>query len=44
MPIVRISQTMKTMHAGQILEVTTNNPAGSVDVCTWVTKMGHELI
>jgi tRNA 2-thiouridine synthesizing protein A len=44
MPIVRISQTMKTMHAGQTLEVTANDPAFSADVRAWVTKMGHELL
>ena len=44
MPIVRISQTMKTMHAGQTLEVTANDPAFSADVRAWVTKMAHELL
>jgi tRNA 2-thiouridine synthesizing protein A len=44
MPIVRISQTMKTMHAGQTLEVTANDPAFSADVHAWVAKMGHELL
>jgi tRNA 2-thiouridine synthesizing protein A len=44
MPIVRISQTMKTMHAGQTLEVTANDPAFSADVRAWVTKMGHALL
>jgi tRNA 2-thiouridine synthesizing protein A len=44
MPIVRISQTMKTMHAGQTLEVTANDPAFSADVRAWGTKTGHELL
>ena len=44
MPIVRISQTMKTMHTGQTLEVTATDPAFSADVRAWVTKMGHELL
>jgi TusA-related sulfurtransferase len=44
MPIVRISQTMKTMHAGQTLEVTANDPAFSADVRAWVAKMGHALL
>ena len=44
MPIVRISQTMKTMQAGQTLEVTATDPAFSADVHAWVTKMGHELL
>ena len=44
MPIVRVGQTMKTMHAGQTLEVTANDPAFSADVRAWVTKTGHELL
>jgi TusA-related sulfurtransferase len=44
MPIVRISQTMKTMHAGQILEVTANDRAFNADVRAWVSTMGHELL
>ena len=44
MPIVRISQTMKTMSPGQTLEVTADDPAFGADVKAWVKKMGHELI
>ena len=44
MPIVRISQTMKTMSPGQTLAVTADDPAFSADVKAWVKKMGHELI
>ena len=44
MPIVRISQTMKTMNAGQTLEVTADDPAFGADVRAWVHKMGHELL
>jgi len=40
MPMVRLSQTMKTMHAGQTLEVTAHDPAFSADVRAWVTKWG----
>ena len=43
-PIVRISQTMKTMHAGQLLEVTANDRAFNADVRAWVSTMGHELL
>jgi tRNA 2-thiouridine synthesizing protein A len=44
MPIVRISQTMRTMHAGQTLEVTADDPAFGADVRAWVKKLGHELV
>jgi tRNA 2-thiouridine synthesizing protein A len=44
MPIVRISQTMKSMPAGQTLEVTADDPAFGADVRAWVKKMGYALI
>jgi len=44
MPIVRISQTIKTMASGETLEVTADDPAFGADVNAWVTKMGHELL
>ena len=43
-PIVRISQAIKKMEAGQTLEVTADDPAFSADVAAWVSKMGHTLI
>ena len=43
-PIVRISQAIKKMEAGQTLEVTADDPAFSADVDAWVSKMGHELV
>ena len=44
MPIVRISQTMKVMPAGQTLEVTADDPASGADVKAWTKKMGYALI
>jgi tRNA 2-thiouridine synthesizing protein A len=44
MPIVRVSQKMKTMLDGQTLEVTATDPAFGADVRAWVNKMGHELL
>jgi len=44
MPIVRVSQTMKSMHAGQTLAVTADDPAFGADVKAWVKKMRYELI
>lgn len=43
-PIVRISQAIKKMEAGQTLEVEADDPAFSADVDAWVRKMGHELL
>jgi tRNA 2-thiouridine synthesizing protein A len=44
MPIVRISQMIKTMASGETLEVTADDPAFGADVNAWITKMGHELL
>jgi len=44
MPIVRISQTIKTMAWGETLEVTADDPAFGADVHAWIAKMGHELL
>ena len=44
MPIVRVSQTMKAMPAGQTLEVTADDPAFGADVKAWTKKMGYALI
>lgn len=44
MPIVRISQTIKTMASGETLEVTADDPAFGADVNAWAAKMGHQLL
>ena len=44
MPIVRISQTMKSMRTGQTLEVTADDPAFGADVKAWVKKLGYTLL
>jgi tRNA 2-thiouridine synthesizing protein A len=44
MPIVRVSQTMKAMPAGQTLEVTADDPAFGADVKAWIKKMGYALL
>jgi TusA-related sulfurtransferase len=44
MPIVRISQAMKSMLAGQTLEVTADDPAFGADVKAWTKKVGYALL
>ena len=44
MPIVKISQTMKQMSAGEMLEVEATDPAFKADLKAWVQQMGHELV
>jgi tRNA 2-thiouridine synthesizing protein A len=44
MPIVKISQVMKEMLAGETLEVEATDPAFEADIKAWVRQMGHELV
>ena len=44
LPIVRISQAMRQITAGELLRVTASDPAFGADVSAWVRKTGHELV
>ena len=43
MPIVKISQAIKTIETGNQLEVIATDPAFETDVHAWARKTGHEL-
>ena len=44
MPIVRISQTVKTMRPGERLRVLAGDPAFKVDLEAWTKRLGHRLV
>lgn len=44
MPIVRISQTMKSMACGERLLVEASDPAFQADLEAWVRRLGHRLV
>ena len=44
MPIVRISQKIKTLESGDLLEVEACDPAFQADLEAWTEKMGHQLV
>lgn len=44
MPIVRISQAVKTMACGERLVVAANDPAFQADLEAWVRRLGHRLV
>jgi tRNA 2-thiouridine synthesizing protein A len=44
LPIVRISQTIKKMGAGDTLSVEATDPAFRADLEAWTRRMGHELV
>ena len=44
MPIVRISQTIKSMAAGERLRVDATDPAFRADIEAWTRRLGHLLV
>jgi tRNA 2-thiouridine synthesizing protein A len=44
LPIVKTAQAIKTMAAGQILEVLATDPGSVKDFAAWSKTTGHELV
>ena len=44
MPILKTRDAMKQMSVGQILEMTSDDPASEADMTSWTARMGHELL
>ena len=44
MPILKTRDAMKQMRVGQVLEMTSDDPASEADMTSWTTRMGHELL
>ena len=44
MPVIRVSQAIKTIGVGQILEVQTTDPGSRPDMEAWTKQTGHELL
>ncbi len=44
MPILKTREAMKTLHLGQVLEMTSDDPASEADMRSWSHKTGHELL
>ena len=43
MPIVRLSQTMRTLESGQRVAVEATDPAFRADVEAWARRFGHQI-
>lgn len=43
-PILRTREAMKALHSGQVLEMTSDDPASDADVRSWSAKTGNELL
>lgn len=44
MPVIRTQNFIKTLHSGDILEVTCTDPGALIDVPTWCRINGHKLL
>jgi tRNA 2-thiouridine synthesizing protein A len=44
MPILKTREAMKTLRSGQVLEMTSDDPASDADMRSWSSKTGHDLL
>jgi len=44
MPVIRTQDKIKTLHAGDILEVTCTDPGALNDIPAWCRINGHEVL
>ena len=44
MPILKTRDALKQMTAGQVLEMTSDDPASEADMKSWSARTGHELL
>jgi tRNA 2-thiouridine synthesizing protein A len=44
MPILKTREAMKRIEPGQVLEMTSDDPASEADVRSWSARTGHQLV
>lgn len=44
MPIVKTREAIREMTVGEVLEMSSDDPASDADMKTWVARSGHEMI
>ncbi len=44
MPILKTREAMKHLTLGQVLEMTSDDPASEADMRSWAARAGHELL
>jgi tRNA 2-thiouridine synthesizing protein A len=44
MPILKVREALKTLGAGQTLEMLSDDPASDADMKSWSTRTGHQLL
>ena len=43
-PILKTREAIKTMAVGQVLAMTSDDPASEADMKSWTARTGHELL
>jgi tRNA 2-thiouridine synthesizing protein A len=44
MPILKTRDALRSMSVGQVLEMTSDDPASEADMKSWTTRTGHDLV
>lgn len=44
MPILKTREALKSMVVGELLEMTSDDPASEADMKSWTARTGHELL
>jgi TusA-related sulfurtransferase len=44
MPVLKVREALKTLAAGQTLEMLSDDPASEADMHSWSARTGHELL
>jgi TusA-related sulfurtransferase len=44
MPVLKTREAMRSMQVGQVLQVTSDDPASEADLTSWSSRTGHELL
>jgi tRNA 2-thiouridine synthesizing protein A len=44
MPILKTREAVKQLAAGQVLEMTSDDPASEADMKSWSSRTGHQLL
>jgi tRNA 2-thiouridine synthesizing protein A len=44
MPILKTRDALKGMAVGEVLEMTSDDPASEADMKSWTARTGHELV
>ena len=44
MPILKTREAVKQLASGEVLEMTSDDPASDADIRSWSAKTGHQLV